>query len=188
MVRWLAVFALAAALAGAAAWLLRGAPVVSPPSAPPPPVVPVTPPDPPPKAPPPQEAETLIDEWFGRYVGGQKVGWVHVEAHRGEDGRVALREEHLTRTRSQIAGMTRESRLTVEGRLDDADLSVLDLHVVEEEQGRSMVVDVVWGREGSADRTTSSSCASPSRDDSRPAPNRSSRSSTSPCRARSRRR
>ncbi|GEM_PF-4690714 len=147
MGRWLAVLALVAA-AGAAAWFMRSSQAPSPGPLPPPalpashanPVARTeTPPDPP-----PEEDEFLLDQWFGRYVGGQKVGWVRVEAHLDADGRILLREEHLSRSRSQIARMTRESSLTVEARLDDADLSVLDMHIVEQEQGRSTVVDVVW--------------------------------------------
>ncbi len=144
MGRWIAVVALAAAAAGAVAWFMRGAQAPQPP-----PLLPAIAPAEAPDAPPPTESPAnteapLLDQWFGRYVGDQKVGWVRVEAHRDADGRIALREEHLSRSRSQIARMTRESTMTVEARLDDADLSVLDMHIVEKEQERSTVVDVVW--------------------------------------------
>ena len=148
MGRWLAVVVLAVATAGAAAWFLRGAP--SAPPVPPPTVpLPASPAEPPgAPAEPTPTVEPLLDQWFGRYVGGQKVGWVRVEARRAPNRRIALREEHLSRSRSQLARLTRESRLTLDARLDEADLSVLEMHIVEQEQERATLVDVVWEEGG----------------------------------------
>lgn len=169
MGRTLAFVLGAAGAAFAVFWLMRTAPPATTPPAPPPPVAQqprVVPPKPPVASSPPEEApaakevpppaaeESLLDQCFGCYVGGQKTGWVRVEAHRAAPGRIALREEHLSRSASEIAHMTRETRLDLDATLDDADLSVLEMHIVERELSRKTTIDIVWEEDGYTVTTT----------------------------------
>ncbi len=162
MGRTLAFLLGAIAAACAVVWLMRPvppAPAPTPVVTPAPRVAPPKPPvpdvAPPPQPQPPSAAdESLLDQCFGCYVGNQKVGWVRVEAHRSAPGRIALREEHLSRSASEVAQMTRETHLDLDASLDDADLSVLEMHIVECEQSRKTTIDILWEEDGYTVTTT----------------------------------